>query len=135
MKKTRVAFFAETLIENYDGAVRTMYQLISRINIYEFDFLFICGQGPETLRGFKCMHVPAITLPINTNYTMALPLLAQRRLNESLNDFNPDVIHIATPSLLGQFAVKYSARERLPVISIYHTHFISYVDSLALRLE
>ncbi|RZK82399.1 MAG: glycosyltransferase family 1 protein, partial [Pedobacter sp.] len=62
------------------------------------------------------------------NYTMALPGLAKKKLKKKLNEFDADVIHIATPSLLGAYALKYAAKHDIPVISIYHTHFISYID-------
>ncbi|RYY34491.1 MAG: glycosyltransferase family 1 protein, partial [Sphingobacteriaceae bacterium] len=47
---------------------------------------------------------------------------------ERLQEFDPHMVHIATPSLLGEFGLKYANQEKLPVISIYHTHFISYID-------
>ena len=127
-KKTRVAFFAEILTGEHDGAVRTMYQLIQRIDAERFEYKFICGVGPDELFGFECIKVPAFTVPVNRNYKMAFPLLVQNSLKEKLNDFKPDVVHIATPSLLGEFALKYAKQENLPVISIYHTHFVSYID-------
>ncbi len=128
MKKIKVAFFAEILFDDFDGASRTMYQLINRIDKKHFKFLFIYGAGPDEVRGFECMKVPTIHLPINTNYTMALPSLAKKELKKRLKDFDPDVIHIATPSLLGAYAIKYANKREIPVISIYHTHFISYID-------
>lgn len=127
MKPIRVTFFAEILIEDFDGASRTMFQLINRID-KRFEFLFICGVGPEEIKGFECLRIPTINLPINTNYTMALPALAKKELKKKLRNFDPHVIHIATPSLLGAFALKYANKREIPVISIYHTHFISYID-------
>lgn len=128
MKKIRVAFFAEILIEDFDGAIRTMYQLIKRIDRNIFEFLFVYGAGPDSIAGFESLKVPALTLPINTGYTMAIPALVMSELKEEIDNFSPDVIHIATPSLLGNFALKYATHRGLPVISIYHTHFISYID-------
>ena len=128
MKRIKIAFFAEILIEDFDGASRTMFQLINRIDKNKFDFLFICGAGPSTIRRYECVTIPTVHLPINTNYTMALPALAKKLLKKKLNGFDPDVIHIATPSLLGAYALKYANKHNIPVISIYHTHFISYID-------
>ena len=128
MKKVKVAFFAEILIEDSDGASRTMFQIIKRIDPQKFQFLFICGTGPEDLFGFECFRLPSVTIPVNANYRMALPQFARPALQQKLQSFAPDVVHIATPSLLGQFALKYALRNQLPVISIYHTHFISYID-------
>jgi glycosyltransferase involved in cell wall biosynthesis len=128
MKRIKVAFFAEILIADFDGASRTMFQLIKRIDPKRYDFLFICGVGPDKIMGYDCMKVPVISLPLNTNYTMALPALAKKKLRKRLQEFSPDVIHIATPSLLGAFALKYANLRDIPVISIYHTHFVSYID-------
>ena len=128
LKKVKIAFFAEILIEDFDGASRTMFQLIHRIPKEHFEFLFICGVGPERITGFECMRIPAATIPINKTYKMAIPWFSGGRMRKRLQDFQPDVIHIATPSLLGEFALKYALQHQIPVLSIYHTHFISYVD-------
>jgi len=128
LKKVKIAFFAEILIEDFDGASRTMFQLIHRIPKDQFEFLFICGVGPDTIAGFECMRIPAATIPINKTYKMAIPWFSGGRMRKKLEAFQPDVIHIATPSLLGEFALKYAKEKQIPVLTIYHTHFISYVD-------
>ncbi|MBD1395344.1 glycosyltransferase family 4 protein [Mucilaginibacter glaciei] len=128
MKKIRVAFFAEILIEDLDGAVRTMFHLINRINKTRFDYLFVYGVGPAQIGDFESVKIPSIALPVNATYSLALPVLAQSRLKRKLREFTPDVVHIATPSLLGNFGLNYATQNRLPVITIYHTHFISYLD-------
>ena len=128
MQKIKVAFFAEILIEDFDGASRTMFQLLGRIPHERFEFLFICGVGPETLFGYDCVRIPTVPLPMNAGYRMAVPILSKRRIRNRLRDFEPHIVHIATPSLLGEFAVQFPAAQALTVLSIYHTHFISYID-------
>ena len=59
---------------------------------------------------------------------MAFPLFSKGRLRRKLQEFQPDVIHIATPSMLGEFALKYANQHHIPVLTIYHTHFTSYVE-------
>jgi glycosyltransferase involved in cell wall biosynthesis len=59
---------------------------------------------------------------------MANPFRQKAELDKELQAFSPDVIHISTPSLLGNYALKAAKRLGVPVISIYHTHFISYVE-------
>jgi glycosyltransferase involved in cell wall biosynthesis len=127
MKKIKVAFFADILISDFDGAVRTMFQLINRIPDGQFDFLFVCGTGPGSIRGFRCLRLPAVSIPGNSRYRCATPLLKKMELDKALDTFSPDIIHVASPSLLGDYALKAARRLGIPVISIYHTHFISYV--------
>ena len=127
-QKIKVAFFAETLQPDYDGAVRTMYQLIKRIPKEDFEFLFLCGEGPESIEGFKVIDLPAIPIPFNTNYKMVLPLVSNYKISDVLDQFQPNIVHISTPSPMGHFALKYARERAIPILSIYHTHFLSYID-------
>ena len=128
MGKVRVVFFADILVSDFDGASRTMFQLIGRIPADRFEFLFVCGLGPEHIKGFRFVHINTLGIPGNKRYRIATPLLQKAELDRELQAFSPDVIHISTPSLLGNYALKAARRLGVPVISIYHTHFISYVD-------
>ncbi len=127
MKKIRVAFFAEILTADFDGATRTMYQILDRIPREDFEFMFFCGVEPDKEMGFEVFKLPTVTIPYNTSYEAALPFLAKKKLNAKLEEFQPDIIHFASPSPLGSFANKYGIANNIPVVTIYHTHFISYV--------
>ncbi len=126
-KKVRVAFFTDILTKELDGAIKTMYQLIDRIPDEQFEFMFICGTPPNNKMKQKIVKVPAVTLSFNCTYKAAIPFLNKRKLTRELSDFNPDIIHISTPSLLGFFALNYANKNHIPVLTIYHTHFISYL--------
>lgn len=126
-EKIKVAFFTDILIKDYDGAIKTMYQLINRIPDDRFEYLFFCGIPPKHNIGHRVVKVPSAIIPFNISYSAALPGLAKKRLRRILEDYQPDVIHISTPSLLGIFGLKYAVERHIPVLSIYHTHFISYM--------
>ncbi len=128
VQRIKIAFFAEILIEEFDGASRTMFQLLRRVPTDQFEFLFLCGVGPDALFGFPCIRLPTLTIPFNRTYKMAIPALRKKALTRQLEAFAPDVVHIATPSMLGSFGLAFAEHRHIPVISIYHTHFISYVD-------
>lgn len=125
----KVAFFAEILIKDFDGASRTMFQLIERIPEQDFEFMFICGMYQKDLKqSFQVLQISTLKIPGNETYRFSVPALKQKEITEALETFSPDVVHIATPSLLGNFGLKYATKNNIPVISIYHTHFISYID-------
>lgn len=124
----RIAFFTDILVEGFDGASRTMLQLIQRIPSANFELVFISGEVLADIPETSICRVPTVTIPFNQDYQMALPAMAKKKIEKRLADFKPDIVHIATPSLLGQYALKYAKKNDLPVISIYHTHFISYID-------
>lgn len=126
--KIKIAFFAEILIEDFDGASRTIFQLIKNIPTDRFEFLFFCGVAPTAAFEHEIYEVPTIALPFNKGYKMAIPYFHKDQLYRKLDAFAPDVVHISTPSPLGNAALDYSKTHDIPVISIYHTHFLSYID-------
>ena len=128
MEKIKVAFFAEMLKENFDGAVRTMYQIIERIPKDKFEFLFITGVPPDNDFQHPIFLMPTMTIPFNKTYQVVVPHFANKKLTERLDVFQPDIIHIATPSALGNAARKYGLNNHLPILTIYHTNFLSYID-------
>ncbi|MDF1698804.1 MAG: glycosyltransferase family 1 protein [Saprospiraceae bacterium] len=127
-RKIKVAFFADILVKNFDGASRTMFQIIERIPKDEFEFLFFCGLPPSEDIGHEYMKIPTMPFPFNSTYRFAIPMFSWFSMRKKLKAFQPDVIHIASPSPLGDFAFQYKRRRNIPVITIYHTHFLSYID-------
>jgi glycosyltransferase involved in cell wall biosynthesis len=127
-QKLRLAFFAEILIEDFDGASRTITQILKRIPSELYEVLLICGIPPKNNTDWEVFQVPVMNIPFNKDYCMAIPQLEFYTLKKKLSDFNPDVIHISTPSLLGRFALSYGRKNSVPIITVYHTHFISYID-------
>lgn len=125
--KIRVAFFSDILIRELDGAIKTMYQLIDRIPQDKFEYLFICGAVQKKDFSHKLIKVPSVTIPFNVCYKFAFTKFSRKKLNRILAEFNPDVVHISTPSPLGFFGLKYAVKKGIPVLSIYHTHYISYI--------
>src|SRR5690606_541346 len=123
----KVAFFAEILIEEFDGASRTMFQIINRIDPTKFSYLFIHGKGPDKLKNHKALRIPALNTIVSKEYSIGMPAFSKESIYTALNKFQPDLIHISTPSLLGFFALRYARRHHIPVISIYHTNFIAYI--------
>lgn len=133
-RKIKVAFFADILTRNYDGAIKTMYHLIDNVPENRFEFMFCTGIPPKEKLDYAVLEIPSVTVPFNSNYKASFPALKQREITKALSDFDPDVIHIATPSPLGFFALNYANRNRIPVLSIYHTHFLAYVKHYLSRL-
>lgn len=127
MQKYKVAFFAEILIEDFDGASRTMFQLIKRIPKEQFEFIFFCAMPPKEDIGFEVVQIPSLSIPFNTTYKFGFPYFSKSKITNRLDDFQPDIIHFASPTPLAALAKKYAIKNNIPVTAIYHTHFIAYI--------
>jgi len=65
-RKIKVAFFADILVKDFDGASRTMFQIIERIPNDRFEFMFFCGMEPTHEFPYQVFKVPAVRIPGNS---------------------------------------------------------------------
>jgi glycosyltransferase involved in cell wall biosynthesis len=69
------------------------------------------------------------TLPCPTYPEIRLSLFPQRRVNRTLREFDPDVLHLATEGPLGLAARRWALRHDFPFTTAYHTRFPEYVHA------
>jgi glycosyltransferase involved in cell wall biosynthesis len=55
-------------------------------------------------------------------------------IEKQIDEFRPDVIHVATPFTLGFVGVRFGLRHKVPVVASYHTNFDQYLDYYRLPL-
>lgn len=80
----------------------------------------------------QLIPVPSISAPGRPDYRVSLGLPSHVR--EHVEAFEPAIIHIATPDLLGRKALLYAKKRGLPVVATYHTHFSSYLSYYKLSI-
>lgn len=127
--KIRIALFAEVLKENLDGVTNTLYNILERIPKDRFELVLITPYPPSDhiKLPFPIIVIPKIPFPFHKKYPLALPQF-HPTLESELDDFDPDLIHLTTPFTLGQYALSYGKKRDIPVLSTYHTHFVSYIE-------
>jgi glycosyltransferase involved in cell wall biosynthesis len=55
-------------------------------------------------------------------------------VQDELDEFDPTLIHLATPDLLGFRAMRYAQSTNTQIVSSYHTHFTSYLKYYNLQM-
>lgn len=81
------------------------------------------SRQPALAHAGDLVAVPSI--PFAPPYRLALGL--PRSIREDLHRFQPTVVHLTTPDLLGVAAMRWARRRGIPVVTTYHTHFASYL--------
>jgi len=71
------------------------------------------------------ISVPSIAIPRRPEYRFALGM--PRSIKQDLADFNPNVIHLSAPDLLGYSALRVAKKWKIPAIASVHTRFESYL--------
>ena len=74
----------------------------------------------------ELVPVPSVALPIRTEFRLALTL--PRAIREDIRRFAPDLIHVATPDILGTRAQGLAKQLGVPIVASLHTRFETYFD-------
>jgi glycosyltransferase involved in cell wall biosynthesis len=119
----RVTLVTETFAPQVNGVSRTLGYLVrslegagDTVQIIHPDYGLPAPYG----------HVIAPSCRIPFYRELRLPLPPFGRVLRELDQFEPDLVHIATEATLGFAALRHAARRRLPVVSSFHTHFDEY---------
>jgi glycosyltransferase involved in cell wall biosynthesis len=71
------------------------------------------------------VDVPAIPIPGRSEYRFPLSLPA--RVRRDLEKFNPNVVHVSSPDVVGHRAVTWARRHRIAAVASVHTRFDTYL--------
>ena len=74
--------------------------------------------------------VPSIALPKRREFRLSLGL--NRELRADIRAFRPDIVHVATPDILGTRAQTFAKSLGVPVVASLHTRFETYLDHYGL---
>lgn len=130
MKKIKVALFLGVANDrNYDGATMSVYTVLDLLPKDKIEFLIVTSKAPKDPKEFpyKYLTEPSVELPLYKDYPISFPQLSPS-LRKNLDKFSPDIIHITTPFFSGPWALNYAKKRKLPVLTIYHTHFLAYIE-------
>jgi len=122
----RIAYFTESLPPLTDGVSHTLSYLRRSLIEERHEFIFVSPfvPGPDGWNG-KVYEVISMPFPLYTRYRLALP--AFHDLKSLLGSFGPEIIHICSPFFLGMAAINYARAAGIPVVTSYHTRFVSYL--------
>lgn len=122
----KIAFYAGTYVKNKDGAVRSMYQLVASFLKAGHDVMV---WSPDVDKHDSHAHpvvkMPSVPIPLYPDYKLGF---YSSDTEKELDRFAPDIVHIATPDIIGHTFLKYANKRNIPVGSVYHTDFPSYLS-------
>ncbi|MEV4754617.1 glycosyltransferase family 1 protein [Micromonospora sp. NPDC049559] len=78
---------------------------------------------------YEVVRVPSVAVPRYRSFRLGLPT---PRLAEALISHAPDVVHLASPFVLGARAVALAEQLRLPTVAVYQTDVASYARAYRL---
>jgi glycosyltransferase involved in cell wall biosynthesis len=88
------------------------------------------SKTPALKHAGELISIPSVTFPLNANYRVAWGI--PRRVRRQIEEFQPQLLHLASPDLLGFAALRLARRMGVPAVATYHTHFGEYMKYFGL---
>lgn len=123
----RVAIVTESFLPQINGVTNSVLRVLETFKELGFEAIVI---APTTINkshlGFEVFTAPNIPV---VQFPVAMP---NAKLGSILREFNPDVIHVAAPFLLGAKAIKWGAKNLVPTVAVYQTDVAGYLERYGL---
>lgn len=126
----RIAVVAESFLPQANGVTVTLLHLLEFLRDRGDDVLVIAPAPgrrhtvDSAYAGAPVRRFRAVPLPGYSGMRLSTPRVST--LEEHLRRFAPDVVHLASPFVLGWQAVGAAQRLGLPVVAVYQTEVPSY---------
>ena len=122
----RIAIFTETFLPKVDGIVTRLKHTVAYLQSFGNEVCVFCPEGGLTeYKGAKVEGVSGFPLPLYPELKLALP---RPSIREAIESFDPDLIHVVNPAVLGLAGIYYSKSLEVPLVASYHTHLPKYLE-------
>jgi glycosyltransferase involved in cell wall biosynthesis len=127
LRPKRIALFSGNYNYVMDGPVRALNTLVGFLVVQGIAVLVLAPTAKEATFQHKgtLVSVPSVALPgSRSEYRLALGL--PRRIKRQLEAFQPDLVHLAAPDILGWSALRWARKHKVPAVASFHTRFDTY---------
>ena len=133
MKRSlRVVVVTESFLPQINGVTNSVLRILEHLRAEGHQALVIAPEssgGVNEYAGFRVKRVPSLEMK------GLLPLgFPQKTIEPLIDGFNPDVVHLASPFFLGNYASRVAERLDIPTLSIYQTDIAGFARHYGLTL-
>lgn len=117
----RVAVVAESFLPTVNGVTNSVCRVLEHLERHGHEGLVICpGPAPESYAGAPVREVTAFSY---RQFPVGLPTA---HVTQALAEFEPDVVHVAAPFVLGAYGLTACERLDLPTVAVYQTDMAGF---------
>lgn len=128
----RIAIITENFLPKLDGVTRTLARLLQHLQAHGHQALLLGPKsGMDTYAGAEIIGTAGVPLPFypELKFNFFRPLFLRR-----LIEFQPDIIHLVDPVILGATGLAAAQLLRKPLLSSYHTNLAAYCEHFGFSL-
>lgn len=120
----RVAVVSESFLPQVNGVTNSVLRTIEHLEDRGHTGMVIApGPGQSQYRHVQVIRSPSIPLPGYADFRVSRPWSG---LRAALTDFQPDVVHLASPAVLGAQAAYLARALDIPTVAVYQTDLAGF---------
>ncbi len=119
-----IVIFTDTYLPKIDGVAISVNNFTRLLSAKGHKFLICCpsyghDEDDPHLENIEILRFKSAPLPSYPDIKVVLP--SRKKIHGAMARFKPDVVHIQTPGLLGQYGMMAAKMYGVPLIGTYHT--------------
>ena len=122
----RVLVVTESFLPQVNGVTNSVRRVLDHLAGTPHETLLLAPSGPERYAGTPVRRVPSISMPTYRDFPVGLA--SRHTLRRIVADFAPDVVHLASPALLGRSAGAVARELGVPVVAVYQTDLVGFAE-------
>jgi phosphatidylinositol alpha 1,6-mannosyltransferase len=122
----RVLVVAESFLPQLNGVTNSVRRVLEHLAQEGHDALLVAPTGPDVYAGFRVVRTRGTSLPFYRDFRIGLE--THGRLRGVMQEFRPDVVHVASPATLGIQALRAAEGLGIPTVAIYQTDMIGFAE-------
>lgn len=128
----RIAIVTESFLPQVNGVTNSVLRVLEHLRRRGHEALVVApGAGADHHDGIPVVRVPAVDVPIVTSLPIGVP---SPKVLHALADFQPDVVHLASPFVLGAYGLRAARKIDAPTVAVYQTDVAGFAGSYGLGL-
>ncbi|WP_344683937.1 glycosyltransferase family 1 protein [Saccharopolyspora taberi] len=128
----RIAIVTESFLPQVNGVTNSVLRVLEHLRRRGDSAIVVApGAGPEDHEGTPVVRLPSVDLPVVSSLPIGFPT---RRLVQSLQEFRPDVVHLASPFIVGARGLAAARKLGVPAVAVYQTDVAGFAESYGLGL-
>jgi phosphatidylinositol alpha 1,6-mannosyltransferase len=131
----RIAIITESFPPDVNGVAHSVLRVTEQLLRRGHQTLIIAPEPAKPVGAppvpCRVLRIPSMSLPGYPSFRIGLP---SRRVRHELTKFGPDVVHLASPVILGAYGGTVARSLNLPVVAVYQTDLPAYAREYRLSV-
>jgi phosphatidylinositol alpha 1,6-mannosyltransferase len=120
----KIGIVTESFLPGINGVTNSVLRILEHFRAHGHDALVVApGDGPTEYAGAPVVRVPAVPLPMYRSFPVAVPT---RKVESALRDFQPDIVHLASPAAACAMGAIAAQRLDVPAVAVFQSDLVGF---------